>query len=262
MRESASSRPPQYTTIFGLIGYKAAADSCHDPLVSIFATIPGGWFSMGSDEGQPDEQPVHRVWVDTFDIGIYPVTRREYTEFLAATARTLPREWDNPLFGEPAQPVVGVSWNDAVVYCLWRSSLETGLDVRLPTEAEWERAARGHRTAERYPWGNEIPEWVPMTAKGPLAAPWVVTLGEPNDFGLYGIAANIHEWCADWHSSGYTDTADRNPSGPPRGARRASRGGSWRHALTISRNSARSRLDPGFRYTDYGFRLARRPRER
>ena len=226
--------------------------------MSSFATIPGGWFYMGSNEGQRDEQPVHEVWVDTFEMGIYPVTRQEYAEFVAATGRTLPREWDNPLFAEPNRPVVGVSWNDAVVYCLWRSSLGESPDIRLPTEAEWERAARGFRSAQRYPWGDEIPEWIPQTAKGPLSAPWVVTFGEPNDFGLYGIAANIHEWCADWHSRKYSSTVDRNPTGPLQGTRRSSRGGSWRHARTISRTSARSKLDPVFRYTDYGFRLARR----
>ena len=152
--------------------------------------------------------------------------------------------------------MVGVSWNDAVVYCLWRSSVGEG--VRLPTEAEWERAARGKRSSERYPWGNNIPEWIPNRGKGPLAAPWAVTFGPPNDFGLHGIAANIHEWCSDWHAKEYyTDSPERDPQGPLRGARRVSRGGSWRHAVTISRNAARSKLDPSFRYTDYGFRLAR-----
>jgi formylglycine-generating enzyme required for sulfatase activity len=87
-----------------------------------------------------------------------------------------------------------------------------------------------------------------------------VTLGEPNDFGLYGIAANVHEWCADWHGAGfYGVSPDHNPSGPAEGQRRVSRGGSWRHAFTISRTAARSKLDPAFRYTDYGFRVVRGP---
>ena len=221
-----------------------------------FETIPGGWFQMGSTEGQPDEQPVHRVWVDTFDMAVHPVTRSEYALFLTATGRTLPREWDNPAFSDSDQPVVGVSWNDAVVYCLWRFS--EGGSARLPTEAEWERAARCGRKAKRYSWGNEIPSWIPAHGRGPLPAPWLVTLGKPNDFGLYGIAANIHEWCSDWHSKTYyAGSPQRNPAGPTAGIRRASRGGSWRHAVTISRNAARSKLDPTFRYTDYGFRLAR-----
>ena len=159
-------------------------------------------------------------------------------------------------FADLTLPVVGVSWNDAVVYCLWRSS--GGDLLRLPTEAEWERAARGRRDAERYPGGSGIPEWIPNAGKGPLDAPWPVTLGPPNDFGLHGIAANIHEWCADWHSREfYAGSPKRNPAGPDTGTRRASRGGSWRHAVTISRCAARSKLDPSFRYTDYGFRVVR-----
>jgi formylglycine-generating enzyme required for sulfatase activity len=85
-----------------------------------------------------------------------------------------------------------------------------------------------------------------------------VTLGVPNPFGLYGIAANIHEWCADWHDRGYYAVSpDVNPRGPESGVRRTSRGGSWRHMITISRCAARSKIDPGFRYTDYGFRTVR-----
>jgi formylglycine-generating enzyme required for sulfatase activity len=85
-----------------------------------------------------------------------------------------------------------------------------------------------------------------------------VTLGDPNGFGVMGIAANVHEWCADWHDRGYyAQSPAANPAGPPAGMRRASRGGSWRHAVTISRSAARSKLDPSFRYTDYGFRTVR-----
>lgn len=224
--------------------------------MSGFSSIPGGWFDMGSDVGQADEGPVHRVWVDSFQMAVFPVTRNEYRSFLDATNRDRPREWDNPVFSKPDQPVVGVSWNDAVVYCLWRSS--NGDLVRLPTEAEWERAARGRYPASDYPWGDEIPAWIPNGGRGPLEGPWQVGRGDPNDFGLYGIAANIHEWCADWHSrTYYSESPRRNPTGAPSGTRRASRGGSWRHAVTISRNAARSKLDPSYRYTDYGFRLAR-----
>lgn len=224
--------------------------------MSTFVTVPGGWFLMGSTEGQADEQPVHRVWVDTFEMAVSPVTRQEYGVFVDATGRSVPREWDNPAFDMPDLPVVGVSWNDAVVYCLWHSS--EGEEVRLPTEAEWERAARGHRTSGRYPEGDQIPGWLPNGGQGPLTAPWTVTLGPPNDFGIHGIGTNIHEWCADWHGRNYYDTSPaRNPRGPESGVRRASRGGSWRHALTLSRNAARSKLDPTYRYTDYGFRVAR-----
>src|SRR4029450_9012304 len=87
---------------------------------------------------------------------------------------------------------------------------------------------------------------------------WPVTLGAPNAYGLYGIAANVHEWCADWHATDYyAASPPANPQGPATGRRRSSRGGSWRHAVTISRSAARSKIDPAFRYTDYGFRTAR-----
>ena len=85
-----------------------------------------------------------------------------------------------------------------------------------------------------------------------------MTLGEPNRFGLFGITSNIHEWCSNWYDRHFYEASPAlNPSGPAEGRRRASRGGAWRHALTIDRTAARSSLDPSFRYTDYGFRLAR-----
>ena len=217
-----------------------------------FARIPAGTFSMGSAEGQEDEAPVHAVHVDAFELAICPVTTREYAAFLDAAGHERPREWGAPEFGGEDLPVVGVSWSDAVAYCRWKG------DARLPTEAEWERAARGGRDGERYPWGNERPSWIPEGGRGPLRGPWPAALGEPNAFGLFGIAANVHEWCADWHAGDYyARSPARNPQGPPGGQRRASRGGSWRHAITISRSAARSKLDPSFRYTDYGFRIAR-----
>ena len=224
--------------------------------MSEFVSIPPGWFLMGSDEGQPSERPVHRVWVDGFRMAVYPVTRAEYAGFLDADGHEPPREWDNPAFRADDLPVVGVSWHDATAYCAWRS--RRGAEVRLPTEAEWERAARGGREGRRYPWGDAIPDWVPDRGRGPLGGPWPVTLGTPNGFGLYGIGANIHEWCANWHHRDFYERAPAvNPVGPEEGRRRASRGGAWRHALTLNRTAARSSLDPSLRYTDYGFRLAR-----
>ncbi len=224
--------------------------------MSEFVTIPRGWFRMGSDDGQTAERPVHRVWIDAFKLAVHPVTRLEYATFLAETAHDPPRAWNNPVFRRPDQPVVGVSWHDAQAYCAWRTRCDA--PVRLPTEAEWERAARGGAEGQRYPWGDEIPAWVPNNGSGPLDGPWPVTLGIPNGFGLYGIAGNIHEWCSNWHGRDfYAESPASNPTGPQEGRRRASRGGAWRHALTMNRTAARSSLDPSFRYTDYGFRLAR-----
>lgn len=214
--------------------------------------IPAGTYRMGSAEGQEDEAPPHDVSVDAFEMATYPVTRDAYAAFLHATGHPLPRDWSAGVFEGGRLPVVGVSWEDAVAFCAWHGG------VRLPTEAEWERAARGGVDGERYPWGDDVPSWIPDGGRGPLPGPWPVDLGPPNRFGLKGIAANVHEWCADWHARDYyARSPAQNPRGPSSGIRRASRGGSWRHAVTISRSAARSKLDPSFRYTDYGFRVVR-----
>ena len=217
-----------------------------------FVAIPPGTFRMGSSDGQEDEAPVHDVYLDGFEMAVDPVTREIYAAFLGATGHPPPREWGESAFDRADLPAVGVSWDDARAFCAWLGG------VRLPTEAEWERAARGGVDGERYPWGDDLPAWIPDGGRGPLSGPWPVDLGPPNRFGVRGIAANIHEWCADWHARDYYARSPvRNPPGPSSGARRASRGGSWRHAVTISRSSARSKLDPTFRYTDYGFRVVR-----
>ncbi len=220
-----------------------------------WAQIPSGRFLMGSDSGQDDERPVHEVLVDAFECAVFPVTQTRYARFLAATGHDTPREWPTEITVADL-PVTGVSWLDAEAYCQWRTS--EGDPMRLPTEAEWEYAARGGLAGARYPWGNEIPVWVPASGRGALPGPWPVTLGEPNGFGLIGIGANIHEWCADWYAADYyAHSPVCNPTGPPTGRRRASRGGAWRHAITVSRCAQRSRIDPSFRYTDYGFRVVR-----
>jgi formylglycine-generating enzyme required for sulfatase activity len=222
-----------------------------------FAAIPGGWFTMGTDAGLDDEGPPHEVFVDAFELGVHPVTRAEYAVFLGATGHAPPCDWAQPRFDVPDLPVVGVSWFDAQAYCEWLGG-SSGRAVRLPTEAEWEFAARGGG-ASIWPWGEgDAPEWTPGHGAGPLDAPWPVTLGAPFHFGLRGIACNVHEWCADWYDRAYYQSSpERNPSGPPRGVRRAARGGAWRHARTCCRATLRSKLDPSFRYNDFGFRVAR-----
>ena len=211
---------------------------------------------MGTDQGQDDERPPHRVFVDAFELGSCPVTRAGYERFLDATGHEPPCDWLHPPFAQPDLPVVGVSWTDAAAYCAWRSE-EDGRVIRLPTEAEWEFAARGRQQA-LFPWGDELPAWVPDGGRGPLTAPWPATLGTPTELGLYGIAGNVHEWCADWHDKDYYGRSpERNPRGPDRGVKRAARGGAWRHAQTFCRVTLRSKLDPSFRYNDFGFRLAR-----
>ena len=227
-----------------------------DVSTQAFAPIPGGWFTMGTDRGHVDERPPHRVFVDPFELGVCPVTRAEYGCFMDATGREPPRDWSHPLFAAADLPVVGVSWIDAAAYCAWRSG-QDGRPIRLPTEAEWEFAARGLQTA-LFAWGEVMPEWIPNGGRGPLDAPWPGTLGQATDYGLFGISTNVHEWCADWHDADYYHRSpERNPAGPEQGVRRVARGGAWRHAQTICRVTLRSKLDPSFRYNDFGFRLAR-----
>ena len=225
--------------------------------VAEFVAIPAGAFWMGDDAGRPDERPTRRVWVDAFAVAPTPVTNAQYAVFLDATGHTPPHFWEDPRFNHPGQPVVGVSWHDAVAYCDWLTRL-TGRRHRLPTEAEWERAARGGRERQTYPWGEDPTGWRadPVLARTRHDQPNPVGLSAANGFGLLDMGYNVHEWCSDWYAPGYYAVApERNPGGPPTGARRASRGGAWRHQIQVCRCAARSSLDPDFRYNDYGFRV-------
>jgi formylglycine-generating enzyme len=219
--------------------------------------IPEGWFQMGSDSGQDNEKPVHRVWVDAFELAVCQVTNADYSFFLTATGHRKPLHWDDPNFSRPEQPVVAPSWFDAVAYCDWLNQLMQRR-YRLPTEAEWERAARGALEQSQYPWGDEPPESLPNYSARWKTGPEPVGRAERNGYGLCDIGANVHEWCADWFSADYYGMSpERNPQGPKEGTRRASRGGSWRHYTKVSRCSARSSIPPEFQYADYGFRVAR-----
>ena len=219
--------------------------------------IPEGWFRMGEERGRDNEKPVHRVWVDAFELGAYQVVNAEYTKFLAAAKHPKPLHWDDANFNPPEQPVVAVSWFDAAAYCGWLSRM-TGRRYRLPTEAEWERAGRGGVEGPLYPWGNDPPEALPDYAARWKTGPEPVGRYTPNAYGLYNLGDNVHEWCADWYDPGYyARSPERNPQGPAEGQRRASRGGSWRHHIKVTRTAARSSIPPEFKYADYGFRLAR-----
>jgi formylglycine-generating enzyme len=202
--------------------------------------IEGAWLMMGSADGEENERPVHRVWVDPFAIAPYPVTNAEYARFAPPPCRGDTR------FNDPRQPVVAVSWIDAVRYCEWSNS-------RLPSEAEWELAARGGAEGRRYPWGDDLPD----DSTRALTSPDPVGRRVANGFGLYDMCENVHEWCSDWYAPDYYAVSPaRNPRGPENGSRRASRGGSWRHRIKVTRCAARSSIPPEFRYTDYGFRVA------
>jgi len=217
--------------------------------------VPGGPFLMGSDEGRPDEWPVHEVQVRPVRMGRTPVSNLEYAWFLAAGRAPEPPWWKDAAFWDPEQPVVGVTWFDASAYCVWLSETFGGA-WRLPTEAEWERAARGGLEGSPTAWGPAVPSG--EVPEGPLAGPWPVGRGTSNGFGLLDMGTVVHEWCLDWYAADAYRAARRyDPRGPTTGERRSSRGGSWRHHVRWSPPSARSSLPPSSRYADYGFRVVR-----
>jgi len=246
----------------------------------VMRQIPEGWFAMGYAGGRDDEKPVHRVWVDAFELAAYQTTNADYACFLESTGHLKPLSWDDSNFHHPQQPVVSVSWFDAIAYCQWMSRV-TGRMYRLPTEAEWERAARGGPAAAPtrrghgadfgasetwsaleegdlvYPWGNCEPEELPDYSHRWKTGPEPVGLFSPNVYGLFNLGDNVHEWCSDWYDANYyAASPERNPQGPSTGIRRASRGGSWRHHIKVTRIAARSSIPPEFKYADYGFRIA------
>jgi len=215
---------------------------------------------MGSDSGQDCERPVHRVWIDAFLLAATQVTNAQCDQFCSATRPISPPFYKDHNFNQPEQPVVAVSWHEAIRYCEWLSA-ETNRSFRLPTEAEWEYAARGGLEQKQFPWGDEPPQSLPNYAKRWQTGPEPVARYAPNGFGLYDIGDNVHEWCSDWHDPNYYSISpDRNPQGPDQCAlkppRKSSRGGSWRHHIKVSRCSARSSIPPEFQYADYGFRVA------
>ncbi len=227
------------------------------PRATVFVPVPGGEFVLGSRE-RADEQPLRQVRIQPFEAALVPVTNAEYARYLDESGHDPPRFWQDPRFNTPECPVVGISWYEAVDYCGWLSEV---LDrpCRLPTEAEREWAARGGSNT-RYPWGDEPwTDGVHGLGSAGGDRPHPVGTTPPNGYGLYHMGDNVHEWCSDWYSpKGYDsfegDTLD-NPRYDEETARRASRGGSWRHHVKVSRVAARSSLAPDRQYNDYGFRV-------
>jgi formylglycine-generating enzyme required for sulfatase activity len=226
------------------------------PIEPYLVSIPGAWFLMGSATGQDCERPIHRVWVDSFLLAATQVTNAEYERFLTATKSASPPFWQDANFNHSEQPAAGVSWFEADRYCRWLA-VQTGRPYRLPTEAEWERAARGGLEQNDFPWGNAPPQSLPEYATRWQTGPEPVARFVPNAFGLYNMCDNVHEWCSDCYDPNYYATSpERNPRGPENAQRKSSRGGSWRHHVKVSRCSARSSIPPDFQYADYGFRVA------
>src|SRR5262249_18994748 len=216
--------------------------------------IPAGFFWMGSESNYAWERPRHRVFIADFYISPTSVTRREYADFLKNAKAPEPRGWNEPVFGHPDQPAVGMNWFEAVAYCEWLSKLK-GRTCRLPTEAEWEKACRGDQQNADYAWGDEAPQSIPYF-QGSWTGPRPVAEWRSNSYGLFNLGDNVHEWCSDWFAADYYAVSpETNPTGPESGTRRVSRGGSWRHQVKASRAAHRSSLPPEFRYTDYGFRV-------
>ena len=211
---------------------------------------------MGQSDGRDEERPVHRVRISPFGLGKTQVTNAQYDHFCKVTGRSQGRFRREKGFDSSDQPMVAPSWFDAVAYCEWLTEL-TGTLYRLPTEAEWEWAARGGLESRIYPWGDEPVEERQDYHSRWVAGPEPAATSAPNGYGLFDMCENVHEWCHDWYAwDYYTRSPCDDPKGPSQGTRRVSRGGAWRHRVKISRCAARSSIPPEFEYADYGFRVA------
>ncbi len=240
---------------------------------------------MGTADAGADERPVHRVYVSEFFIGRFAVTHDEYARFVRATGypapalRSLPlitvggreavfREfalsyvWENdqPPAGHGGHPVVLVHYDDAVAYCAWLTEA-IGRPVRLPSEAEWERAARGGSDGLRYPWGDEIDPsrgnyLIDSSSKRQRGTRPAGTY-PPNPFGLHDVCGNVWEWVSDWYNAEYYALGDvRDPKGPPSGKMRIVRGGSWVNTdPSMLRCAYRHQVPPDTYAYSIGFRI-------
>ncbi|MDQ3213211.1 MAG: formylglycine-generating enzyme family protein [Acidobacteriota bacterium] len=229
-----------------------------DELLPELALIPSGEFLMGSDAA-PDERPAHRVYVGEFRMAVHPVTQLEYARFVRMTGHRAPAIYELPLVvtaggedrersfraaGQPYvwidsdvpadladHPVTLVRWADAAAYCSWLSA-ESGCNVRLPSEAEWEKAARGGLEGNTYPWGDQLGAEQANYLADPPVKPSHGTRRcgsyPANGYGLFEMAGNVWEWIHDWYDPGYYGSSPPStPTGPPEGTLRVLRGGSW-----------------------------------
>jgi len=230
--------------------------------------IPEGEFLMGSNDGSANERPEHKVWLKSYAIDQYEVTISLYAKFLESAKSSPPPTWDDEaatIAGN--RPVVGVTWQDAEAYCKWAGK-------RLPTEAEWEKAARG-TDGRRFPWGHMQPfvdianynrgVWVseaitlvPVTSglEG-MSVRHGTKEGGKSPYGLFHMAGNAAEWVADWYDrESYQQSPARNPTGPANGDKRVIRGGSWADVPMGIRTTVRISAEPEFQDRTVGFRCA------
>ncbi|ULA64294.1 MAG: FGE-sulfatase domain-containing protein [Nitrospira sp.] len=221
--------------------------------------VPAGEFTMGSDKGDDDESPVHRVYVDTLYLDKFEVTNGRFAKFVEAIQSEPPwgfSDKDTPVV-HADRPVRWVSWMDAMGYCLWA-------DKRLPTEAEWEKAARG-TDGRIYPWGNEAP--TPTHAVFGLkegGGETVSPIGNRDKgksvYGVHDLAGNLYEWVMDWYAedfyANFAKSPAINPRGPSEGTAKVQRGGSYINNLYRLRSSFRTKGDPTEQDPNVGFRCA------
>jgi formylglycine-generating enzyme required for sulfatase activity len=244
----------------------------------VMVRIPAGEYDMGSARGQgePDEFPAHKVSVGEFLIGRYCVTAAMFARFLNTvegpvddyfepskeTTITEVKGKFHPRSGCSDHPANGVSWFGADAFCAWLSE-RTGKRFRLPTEAEWEKAARGGQEGQRYPWGNASPDGranFGRSATNPKLTLSPVGSYDPNAFGLYDMAGNVWEWCSDWYRKDYYgESPSENPGGPEEGNLKVIRGGSWGGLDIQVRSGIRVGENPHVCDSRVGFRLARDP---
>jgi formylglycine-generating enzyme required for sulfatase activity len=230
------------------------------PPLGSMVSIPAGEFMMGSEDGDADERPAHKVTVDGFSIDVYEVTVGEYGDFLRSGGGHVPPDWNKMNHMKyHKRPVMGVDWADAAAYC-------KSVGKRLPTEAEWEKAARG-TDGRVYPWGNDPPTSLhgnygkygtnDLEALLPVGS---LEKGK-SPYGVYDMAGNVWEWVSDWYDTDYyKNSPQQNPEGLPTGGFKVIRGGAWNSSAKNLRSSDRYWDPPSFRSLYLpGFRCAKKP---
>jgi len=223
-------------------------------LIENFVYVEGGTFLMGSDFRETDEKPAHRVELNDFYIGSYEITVDEYYKYCLDNMNSMPvakANWSQKL----KHPMTNISWDEANNYCKWLSQ-KTGGNYRLPTEAEWEYAAKGGKESNRFKFsGNdnaEIVGWMGTNANGTTNEVGKLV---PNELGIYDMTGNVWEWCSDWYSgSYYSQSEQKMPTGPASGKVKVGRGGSWRERPTITTTS-RYFASPTSSTSFIGFRI-------
>ena len=217
--------------------------------------IPGGEFLMGKDE-EGDCSPAHKVYLDSFYIDKYEVTNARYLEFCTQTDRKLPEFWGMAEFHSGPDfanyPVVGITWNDAKAYAEWAGK-------RLPTEAEWEYAARGGLKGMNYPNGDEVDSTrANYSVEGIMRGTVPVSSYLPNGYGLYNMAGNVWEWVSDYYDGDYYENSPyKNPQGSEDGKFRVIRGGGWHSGPYCNRVYYRKALPSNWVDFAVGFRCAK-----